>query len=517
SGTTGISVYSRTDWQVMNSTMAPRLPQPENLPGGRTRAAFYFAAHDHFAGVATVVRLPKSVYDTLIVSPLDAEDHVIERLQHFQPHRLTGYSSSIARLAELAMEGKLRIHPQTIVVSGELLTRGMEQRIREAWGAPVYNLYGASESLALALKDATGEEMTVMDDLNVLEILDEENRAMKPGEEGRVVVTNLYNHTLPILRYELGDTVVRGTETSESRFSSIREIRPGKADDQLPVVLDNGEHDTISPRATTAFYAAGLERVQFISQPDRVRVDYVARQDIDAEVRKEFQRILDLKGASRMAFDVRRVSFIAPDPQTGKARLVVLKGVPIRQPLRIARKEILPQALRARSGATKPTFVLFDKSEIEQSIAQRFERQVEKHSDRLAVKRGEHALTYDALNRAANRVAQAILARRGEGVEPVALLLEQGIPALVAILGVLKAGKFYVPLDPAYPRSWLASIMEEVQTSLIVTNDANLSTAMAFAGEARSVLNIDARDPDLSAQNLGVSVSPDTIAYLFYT
>jgi phenylacetate-CoA ligase len=173
SGVTGIFVYSRTDWQVMNGVMATRLPRPENYPYGKTRVGFYRAAHGHFAGIATALHLPKAVYDTLVVSFLDPIERVIEQLQTFCPHRLTGYSSSIALLAEQAIEGKLRIRPQRIFVSGDLLTEAMRQKIEQAWDAPITNLYGASESLFLAVQDSEDDEMTIMSDLNILEILDE--------------------------------------------------------------------------------------------------------------------------------------------------------------------------------------------------------------------------------------------------------------------------------------------------------------------------------------------------------
>ena len=99
----------------------------------------------------------------------------------------------------------------------------------------------------------------------------------------------------------------------------------------------------------------------------------------------------------------------------------------------------------------KNPFLEFHKDEIEQSIADGFERQVERHPNRIAVRTRSHELTYGALNQAANRVARAILARHGEAPRPVALLLEQSVAAVVAILGVLKAGKACVPLDRSYP------------------------------------------------------------------
>ena len=56
-----------------------------------------------------------------------------------------------------------------------------------------------------------------------------------------------------------------------------------------------------------------------------------------------------------------------------------------------------------------------------------------------------------ALNEAANRVAHAILAQRGTTEEPIALLLEHDAPMLSAMVGALKAGKIYVPLDRSHP------------------------------------------------------------------
>jgi len=82
--------------------------------------------------------------------------------------------------------------------------------------------------------------------------------------------------------------------------------------------------------------------------------------------------------------------------------------------------------------------------EIECSIPERFERIARLYSDQIAVKAGDRALTYAELNRYANRIAWAIIEKRGPGSEPIALLFDHGIDVIAALLGVLKAGKFYV-------------------------------------------------------------------------
>jgi amino acid adenylation domain-containing protein len=175
------------------------------------------------------------------------------------------------------------------------------------------------------------------------------------------------------------------------------------------------------------------------------------------------------------------------------------------------------EAIRAKCSHPSGTFVEFEKEEIEQSIPERFERQVHKYLDRLAVRTRSHELSYDGLNRAGNRVARAILAGRGTGEEPVALLFELCAPVIASILGVLKAGKFYVPLDPSYPRARTTYMLEDSDADLIVTNTQNLSLAKELAQTGRNVMNFDELDLNLSTENLNLCISPDNLAYMIYT
>jgi len=87
--------------------------------------------------------------------------------------------------------------------------------------------------------------------------------------------------------------------------------------------------------------------------------------------------------------------------------------------------------------------------EVEQSAPDRFEKVVAAHSNRLAIKTAKHAVTYDALNKAANRVARVILEKCGDSDTPVVVIFDHDVPILVAILAVLKAGKTCVVLDPS--------------------------------------------------------------------
>ena len=161
-------------------------------------------------------------------------------------------------------------------------------------------------------------------------------------------------------------------------------------------------------------------------------------------------------------------------------------------------------------------FVRFERTEIEQSVCERFEKQVGKYPDRMAVKSKNCRLTYDELNRAANRVARAILAVCGEREEQIALLFEHGAGAVIGMMGVLKAGKCYVAVDPSYPRARIQYILEDSQPSVIVTNSRNRALAGELAGAA-AIINIDELDAGVSDADLKLHISPGSRYAIYYT
>ncbi len=163
-------------------------------------------------------------------------------------------------------------------------------------------------------------------------------------------------------------------------------------------------------------------------------------------------------------------------------------------------------------------FIPFLKEETEQSIPRRFEDQVIRHPDRIAVKGQKLSLTYDALNRWANRVTRTILAERAEGEEKtVGLLLEKEGSAIAGLMGALKAGCIYVPLDASHPAARASKMLDDAGASLLLTDDVSLAAAQPLENKSRKSLNIDRLNLDLSDQNIGLPLTADTLAYIIYT
>jgi len=175
------------------------------------------------------------------------------------------------------------------------------------------------------------------------------------------------------------------------------------------------------------------------------------------------------------------------------------------------------QAIRDKCFHPTGRFIQFKKQEIEQSIPKRFEEIARAYPYRLAIETKTQSLTYEALNQMANRVARAIIALQGTGNEPIALLLDQGVSLIAAILGGLKSGKIYVSLEPFQASARNRYILDETETRLIVTNNRSFSEAKTLARIGCHILNIDELDTSLSAENMGCSLPPDALASIMYT
>jgi len=160
----------------------------------------------------------------------------------------------------------------------------------------------------------------------------------------------------------------------------------------------------------------------------------------------------------------------------------------------------------------------FDKDEIERSIGERFERVVRELPDRPAIRMNGRATTYADLDDAANRFAAAVAARLAASARPrpIALLLEAGAPLFAAMLGTLKAGRFYVPLDPRLPAARLRAIWRDLDAAVLVAGENGLDRAreLADGGDVWCAEEI-ASTPRAAAALPGVS--PDALAYVLFT
>jgi len=175
------------------------------------------------------------------------------------------------------------------------------------------------------------------------------------------------------------------------------------------------------------------------------------------------------------------------------------------------------QAIRAKCFHPSGSFVEFGRDEIEQSIPERFEKIVRNYPERIAVKEGGRIMTYAELNATANRLAQAILARQGNKAEPIGLLFEKSAALMAAMLGVLKAGKFFILLDSSFPKARNVDLLEDSQADLVIANRENVLMAQDMVTGPRRVLEFESIDLSISGDDLDLQILSGAFATILYT
>ncbi len=130
-------------------------------------------------------------------------------------------------------------------------------------------------------------------------------------------------------------------------------------------------------------------------------------------------------------------------------------------------KECPELVLKNPPTVTRP-FIYFEQQSIEQTIISRFEEQVFKFPDKIAICETNSIVNYSELNNFSNGLAAKILKLNEKADGNIALLLENGTPAVIGMLGVLKTGNAYVPLDINYPIERLKYIVKDTKCKLII-------------------------------------------------
>jgi non-ribosomal peptide synthetase component F len=186
--------------------------------------------------------------------------------------------------------------------------------------------------------------------------------------------------------------------------------------------------------------------------------------------------------------------------------------------------------LKIKGNCIRPAnaFTQFNKEQCSKSIVERFEEQVEKYGDRIAVKSQKGTMTYDELNKKANRISNAISEKLQEVFagsnrplrNTVALLFEHGDAVIAGIMGTLKSSSIYVPLDPGYPEDRLTYILENSEALILITDNTNLSLARKLSVKLKDgirIINTDNIDDSMPSGNPCIAIDHGEAAYILYT
>jgi putative adenylate-forming enzyme len=170
-------------------------------------------------------------------------------LNAYQPEALASYAGILCLLAQAQLEGKLTIAPRAVLSTAEVLTPATRELIHTAWGIWPANAYASTEVPCVACSLPQASTLFVYDDLHILEVVGADGRAVPSGTPGaRVLITNLFSWTQPLIRYELGDSIALAEyqEGSALPFQRLLSI-DGRSDDILRLPARAGGTIAVHP------------------------------------------------------------------------------------------------------------------------------------------------------------------------------------------------------------------------------------------------------------------------------
>jgi len=332
SGTRGLFLYDRDGWiEVMAMLaaaprwlgVAPRLPRPR-------MATIWASGPAHMtARLAASFRTP--IFRRLQLTATMPIAHMVRELNAFRPAWLSAYPSIAALLAEEQQAGRLRIAPRVVLVSSEQCTPAMRTRIASAWGVQPYNTYATTEGSTTAVECHHHKGLHVFESHVIVEVVDGEGRPVPDGEQGaKILVTNLFNHVQPLIRYELTDLLTIASEACPCGRTTRRiQAIDGRSDDIMQLRTPAGNQVSVHPNhfAEAIEAIADIHAYQVTEQEDGIDIAIVAptrdHEQIAQAIEAAVRRRLEPLEVAHTPLRVRTVEHIPrPDAVSGKFKLI---------------------------------------------------------------------------------------------------------------------------------------------------------------------------------------------------
>lgn len=241
-GRRGTFAWNRTEWGTVLASYA-RANDWAGISAGPTRplkmALVSSRVPTHQSAVVGA-SLRSALVPTLRLDVTAPMAETVAALNRFQPRILVGYASALQALAAEQHAGRLHISPQGVMSASEVLSPHTASELEAAWGSAPFDVYAATETAGIA-SPCTYRNRHVYEDLLIIEPVDQAGNPVPPETTGaKLLVTVLFSRTLPLIRYEMSDTVKLGgrgcpcgrsftlLEDIEGRLEDILHL-PGRA------------------------------------------------------------------------------------------------------------------------------------------------------------------------------------------------------------------------------------------------------------------------------------------------
>ena len=232
SGLRGLYVWDRDYFPELICANFRRQVQDDtlkNIFNPRVVAALTAPSAIHASTPLCTIQLHED--DQITHLPVDLPIQTLcDKLNKLQPTHVIGYASVIARLAREQLQGRLNISPKRATTNSEPLDNESRKNITTAWGIKPNNTWGSVEMGAAGIEDDRHQGLILSEDMIVFEPVDAELKpVLNPKDACKLITTNLFNKTLPLIRYVVDDVL----EIQHASFTNyqITQTIGGRTDD----------------------------------------------------------------------------------------------------------------------------------------------------------------------------------------------------------------------------------------------------------------------------------------------
>jgi phenylacetate-CoA ligase len=327
-GTTGrraVFAWNRQEWiQVLTSYA--RVNDWAGVSVGLRRplrTAFVSSLNPTHQSAVVGASLRSSLVPALRLDAVAPEADLVAELNRFEPRLLVAYASMVGLLAQAQLAGQLQIRPEKVVAASEPLTADAREAARAAWGeSVVVDSYAATETASIASTCSQGG-WHLCEDFVIVEPVTKDYRPVPIGVTAdKVLVTVLFSRTLPLIRYELTDSIRLSPEicTCGLPFALLEAVE-GRTEDTLSLP---GRHGPVRVHPNvfhTALEAVAPNGWQVEQQPNTLIVRLVAPARDPELVRRRVQQALADLTIETVALEVVTVTALERT-RLGKTQLV---------------------------------------------------------------------------------------------------------------------------------------------------------------------------------------------------
>ncbi len=260
-GLKGVFAFNRTEWLWSLASHGRAMEWAGTNIGlfRRPRLALISSRKPWSKSLLAGASTDTPILSTLRLDSTEATDSIVRQLNMFMPEILVAYAETAKDLALQQLGGTLRIAPARVFTSSELLTESAREAVRAAWNTEPFDSYAATETSLIAA-ECEHHHMHLGEDLVIAEAVDKNNHPVPHGAYGeKLLVTVLFSRTIPLIRYEISDSVALAG-TSErcacgKPFALVHGIQGRVEDiiyldgeDGVPVpIKPNVFHDVLEP------------------------------------------------------------------------------------------------------------------------------------------------------------------------------------------------------------------------------------------------------------------------------